>query len=191
MTDNETRPQCRAQLSYEGLKYRCDRPENHEGGHVDRDNDTWDITYVDEPGVSPQAIFVDIRCGRPKGQLTALTARVGLLEAAWTVGGETLSERLDRVIHGVTERHRFVAMRVEELEGVFMALREDATRMHSRITGLEARLTPAQPPENEAVLIDPVELGKLLEAQEKLSKLEAAGVDNWDGYEDALNGVKY
>lgn len=127
MTDNETRPQCPAVLhmsAFEG-PYPCHLVPGHEGSHADMDGDTWDITYVDEPGVSPQAIPVDIRVRPTQDQLTALTERVGLLEAA---------------------------------------------------------LTPAQPPENEAVLIDPVELGKLLEAQEKLNALEAAGVDNWEGY---------
>ena len=249
MTDNEMPPQCRAQLVLgDSGPYRCTLVENHAVQHQDSESDRWDIEYADEPGVSPQAAPVDIRVRPAQYQLTALTARVGLLEAAWTVGGEPLSERLDRV---------------------FMALRMDASRLHTRLNELERRLNPvcghrdpssgrvcqkapdhygevhrdmtserdglawttghsseehragqeptviatqtdgrqvmsdgsvrdpelervtrvadgacaldcdatAQPPENEAVLIDPVELGKLR---------EAAGVDNWEGYGHAM-----
>ena len=235
MMDNETLPQCRAQLVLDDNdSYRCTLVENHAAMHRDMDGDSWDITYVDEPGVSPQAIPVDIRVRPVQDQMTALTARVGLLEAAWTVGGEPLSERLDRV---------------------FMALRMDASRLHTRLNELERRLNPVcghrdpssgrvcqkapghygevhrdmtserdglawttghssaehragqeptvlatqmdghqvmsdgsvrGPAEPEAVLIDPVELGKLREASERLSALEAAGVDNWEGHGHAM-----
>ena len=126
MTDNETPPQCRAQLILGDTEpYRCALVENHAAMHRDDDGDSWDLTYVDEP----PAIPVDIRVRPVQDQLTALTARVGLRRGQ---------------------------------------------------CGLQ------QPPENEAVLIDPVELGKLLEAQEKLNALESAGVDNWEGHGHAM-----
>lgn len=227
MTDNETRPRCPAVLHmsvYDG-SYRCELVPGHEGPHRDQDGDTWHITYMDEPGVSPQAIPFVMDTRPVPDQLTALTVRVGVLE--------TLGARVDNLeqtsASGAATDDMFVGVRrrADSLERMFMALREDATRIHSRITGLEARLNPVcghrdpssglvcqRPPDhygevhstatdrldgtvwstehregqkrNEAVLIDPVELGKLREASERLSALEAAGVDNWEGYGHAM-----
>lgn len=141
MTDNEMPPQCRAELyvSRYNDHYRCVRPENHAGRHQDDDNDTWDITYVDEPPAPT---------GLGSVEISDLSRRVTALEAAWTVGGETLSERLDRVVMGAMEQIRASAQgterRSDSLERMFMALREDATRMHTRLTGLEARMNPRE-----------------------------------------------
>jgi hypothetical protein len=112
MTDNETRATCRAQLTLAGVNgrdattYDCTLSEGHDGRHQDGDTDQWGITYRDPEGVSQQSIPFVLKTRPVQGQVTDLATRVGLLEAAWTVGGETLSERLDRVLLGVMEQIR-------------------------------------------------------------------------------------
>lgn len=143
MTDTENGPVCRATLAVSWVTkrtYDCVLPENHAGQHRDADNDTWDITYRDVPQCPVSLATADgrVQCSQRQWhesphtvpplvpakpvtglgslEISDLSRRVTALEAAWTVGGETLSERLDRVILGMQENHRFVALRVEELE---------------------------------------------------------------------------
>lgn len=56
--------------------------------HRDGDTDQWGITYPDDP---------EPVTGLGSLEISDLSRRLTALEAAWTVGGETLSDRLDRV----------------------------------------------------------------------------------------------
>jgi hypothetical protein len=115
MTDNETRARCRTTLTLTGVSgrdattYDCTLSEGHDGRHQDGDTDQWGITYRNPEGVSQQSIPFVMHVRPVQDQVTDLATRVGLLEAAWTVGGETLSERLDRVLLGVMEQIRAVS----------------------------------------------------------------------------------
>lgn len=40
------------------------------------------------------------------------------------------------------------------------------------------------------VLIEVGEYNSLLESQDRLQALEGAGVDNWDGYSDAMEALR-
>lgn len=52
---------------------------------------------------------------------------------------------------------------------------------------LEAELRTANMPDpNETVTIPRSRYDELIEADRMLSRLEAAGVDNWEGYDDAM-----
>lgn len=230
MTDNETRPQCRAELhlSWSSAHYRCTLVENHAGEHQDLDGDSWDITYVDEPqcpvttdggtfrcsqrqwhegphtiqllASEPQAAPVDIRVRPVQDQLTALTARVGLLEADRACAPVYLTEpgkEQGDYLHGRTHGDliKELYQRLNELEAA-PARGERCTWVSpaARLCVLTAgrgtdHLTAVEDHgdrDPKAVLIDPVELGRLLEASERLSALEAAGVDNWEGHGHAV-----
>jgi hypothetical protein len=112
MTDNETRATCRAQLTLTGVNgrdattYDCTLSEGHDGRHQDGDTDQWGIEYVQPEGVSQQAIPFVMHVRPVQDQVTDLDTRVGLLEAAWTVGGETMEERLARNVQGLMEQIR-------------------------------------------------------------------------------------
>lgn len=97
MTDTENKPVCRARYYLNSAgPWDCVLPENHKGPHRNEDGDTWGITYRDPEPVT----------GLGSLEISDLSRRVTALEAAWTVGGETLSERLDRIVLGITEQIR-------------------------------------------------------------------------------------
>ena len=172
MTDNETRPQCRAMLLMRHrAMFRCILTENHAGRHLDGDGDTWDIEYAD---VDPPQRFVPVP-GLGSVEISDLSSRVTEVEKLF----RALRQDNSRIRSRLTELETLGA-RVDNLEQTSAsgAAADDMfAAMGKRVSALEAALTPAQPPENEAVLIDPVELGKLLEASELLSTLETSVQD--------------
>lgn len=193
MTENT--PVCRAQYSLNhGGPWDCVLPENHAGPHRDGDHDTWDITYRDpEPGVSQQPIPVDIRVRPVQDQLTDLAARVGLLEVAWAPGGETLSERLDRVMLGLMEeirrvsgpdRSRAVLIDPEELSGLL----KDREELHTLRNAAQSDVATEKAVERGDMLsVSRTAWEQRGEDSDKLSALEQAGVDNWEGYSHAMS----
>jgi hypothetical protein len=106
--DNQIRATCRAQYTLNNSSpWDCLLPENHAGPHQDADTDTWDVTYRDpEPGVSQRAIPFVMNVRPVQDQVTDLATRVGLLEAAWKIGGETLKEWVERHVLGIMEQIR-------------------------------------------------------------------------------------
>ena len=161
--DNETEPACRATLHLETSvrsTHGCVLPENHAGPHRDEDDDTWDITYRDEP----KPFVMNVRPADK--QLTDLATRVGLLETARTYLAPE-DERSGNYLHGRThddlirelyqrlsdveaarDRQRRgiadTAARVRELEGVFRPLRKDVSALHTRVTELKADMHPEE-----------------------------------------------
>lgn len=205
MTDNETRPQCRAQLHMDDSDpYRCILTENHAAMHRDQDGDTWDVTYVDEPqcpvttdggtfrcsqcqwhegphtiqllAPEPEASPVDIRVRPVQDQLTALMVRVGLLEA-----------RMNPVCGHRDPSSGLACQRPPDHYGEVHSTATDRLDGTVWSTGHSSAEHREGQKRNEGVLIDPVELGKLREASERLTALEAAGVDNWSGYGHAMS----
>lgn len=136
-----------------------------------------------------------------------LFQRLSKLEAAWTVGGETLSERLDRVFLGTLGEVRTVAGRVSRLEplvqlsgrsetGVVLLDPEQYTALLKDREELQAVRNAAQAVpgtdllgllRDRAQAAYPGDIEAWRKAADKLGALEAAGVDNWEGYSHAMS----
>lgn len=142
---------CRVSLYLGYQSFDCVLPENHREPHKDADNATWDLVYR-EPVTGLGSL-----------EISDLSRRVTALEAAWTVGGETLSERLDRVILGMQEQHRFVALRVDNLEQTSAsgaAVDDMLAAVNRRLDKLEAGVHPEECHGEQCVKDQPTVIGE-------------------------------
>lgn len=225
MTDDETPERCTAVLDFpeeSSRPYPCALAKGHEGHHQFKEGDAWTITFQEReefPG-----------------------------------GGETLSQRLDRVFLGVREEIRTLAdhmakeiatVRVSSAVPVYRAPEDERDgnylhgrthgdlirELYQRISKLEDRMSPPvvrgpepnvdrpctavlklngytertcdagshQGPHRDpdsgdiweteqkgAVQVSRPRYEELVRRSSQLTALEAAGVDNWEGYRNAL-----
>jgi hypothetical protein len=198
MTDPFSLPviTCRAQLTLTGVNgrdattYDCTLSEGHDGRHQDGDTDQWGIEYVQPEGVSQQSIPFVMHVRPVQDQLTALTARVGLLEAAWTVGGETMEERLARNVQGLMEQirvheHQPGAVLIDPAE--LGSLLKDREELHALRNQAQADVVTADTVDSPRPMkITRDRLHELQTDARRLAALEQAGVDNWSGYDHGM-----
>lgn len=193
MTDDENKPVCRATLRLTKGEYDCVLLENHVGRHRDEDGDTWGITYRDaqtapltEDKVNAALLLLERRV---RAEVSRVAARLDRLETAWAPGGETLSERLDRVVLGMTEQLRTttalaqaVCIDPSDLSGLL----RDREELHALRNAAQADVTADTVDSPRLMEITRDRLHELQTDARRLAALEQAGVDNWSGYDHAM-----
>lgn len=167
-------PTCRARFQVnDGVPWYCVRPENHTGSHQDNDGDNWDITYR---GVNPRRSFVP--------PTIPVQDPIYLAEPDKEQGDYLHGRAHGDLIKELYQRVSALALRTNDLQKLFLALRADNSRLYTCLNEAGHRAGSGT---GVLETVTASELASLRKDSEKLNALEAAGVDNWEGYCHAMS----